>query len=280
MTPALRWGLFWRALFIQACWNYEGMQNVGFAFAIFPALRAAYDGEELGASCARHLEFFNTQPFMASFALGLTARMESERSAAPQPQREVMATRIASIKKAMASPLAAIGDRLFWGTLRPFTLVLTLCMCWALGMRHWVAGRVDAELAAQFNFTQTRMIVALLFGMLVYNAAALWIRWAGLGHGYNCGASGACGLDFVNWQGVIKRLKVAGFVTTVFLFVLKLWSFVQVELSAPVRRQDIILYCLFPAVIAATVLLLQRGWHIVRIYIAAVLVSAVARLIA
>jgi len=34
--------VFWRSLFLQAAWNPHGMQNLGFAFAMQPALRELY----------------------------------------------------------------------------------------------------------------------------------------------------------------------------------------------------------------------------------------------
>jgi len=55
-----------RQFLLQGCWNYEGMQNVGFAYAILPALREFYSNrpEEGLKAVKRHLEFFNTQPAM------------------------------------------------------------------------------------------------------------------------------------------------------------------------------------------------------------------------
>ncbi|HLO10406.1 MAG TPA: PTS system mannose/fructose/sorbose family transporter subunit IID, partial [Desulfobacteria bacterium] len=43
-APAMRSrSAVWRRQFLlQGCWNYEGMQNVGFAYAILPALRDFY----------------------------------------------------------------------------------------------------------------------------------------------------------------------------------------------------------------------------------------------
>ncbi len=34
--------VFIRSFFVQALWNYERMQNIGFAFAVEPFLRRAY----------------------------------------------------------------------------------------------------------------------------------------------------------------------------------------------------------------------------------------------
>ena len=40
--PATLARCFWRCLFLQAAWNRRGMQNLGFAYAVDPALRALY----------------------------------------------------------------------------------------------------------------------------------------------------------------------------------------------------------------------------------------------
>ncbi len=42
VPPAILARVFWRCLFLQAAWNRRGMQNLGFAYAIDPALRALY----------------------------------------------------------------------------------------------------------------------------------------------------------------------------------------------------------------------------------------------
>jgi PTS system mannose-specific IID component len=34
--------VFWRSLFLQASWNPRGMQNLGFDYAMGPALEALY----------------------------------------------------------------------------------------------------------------------------------------------------------------------------------------------------------------------------------------------
>ena len=63
--------VFWRCLFLQAAWNRRGMQNLGFAYAIEPALDALYaDPARREEALARHLGFFNCHPYMAAAILG------------------------------------------------------------------------------------------------------------------------------------------------------------------------------------------------------------------
>jgi mannose/fructose/N-acetylgalactosamine-specific phosphotransferase system component IID len=82
-----------RQFLLQGCWNYEGMQNVGFAYSILPALRDRYEGrpEEFSRALKRHLEFFNTHPAMAAVILGAAIRLE-ERVAGGEADPRAIAT--------------------------------------------------------------------------------------------------------------------------------------------------------------------------------------------
>src|SRR6202158_716611 len=63
--------VFLRSLFLQASWNPQGMQNLGLAYALFPALKELYPNQdELMAAVRRHLSFFNTHPYVAAALLG------------------------------------------------------------------------------------------------------------------------------------------------------------------------------------------------------------------
>ncbi len=107
--------VFWRSLFLQASWNPRGMQNVGFAYAIAPALTDLYpDPAERARAAARHLEFFNCHPYMAAAILGGAVRLE-ERVA----NGEATPQSVSAFKSALGPPFAALGDGFFWLALRP-----------------------------------------------------------------------------------------------------------------------------------------------------------------
>jgi len=109
-------GIFWRSFFIQASWSYDRLQSLGFAFALLPALRRLYpDREELASRLAVHTEYFNTQPYLASFILGAAARAEEERASGRDPDLDVT-----ELKTNLMAPLGALGDSFFWGSLKPF----------------------------------------------------------------------------------------------------------------------------------------------------------------
>lgn len=126
-TPVRRVGrvtllrVLWRSFFFQAACNYERMQNVGFAFCILPALTRLYRGEDLKRAMARHLEFFNSHPYMADALLGATVRLEEDLAAG-----KVTEDRIQGFKSTMMGPMAAIGDSFFWASLKPFAAALAV----------------------------------------------------------------------------------------------------------------------------------------------------------
>ena len=111
-----RLAVAWRSTFIQGSWNYERMQNGGWAFSMIPAIKKVYKTkEERSAALKRHLEFFNTHPYIASPILGVTLALEEER-ANGAPVDDVA---IQGVKVGMMGPLAGVGDPVFWFTVRP-----------------------------------------------------------------------------------------------------------------------------------------------------------------
>ncbi len=105
-----------RANLLQAAWNYERQQGLGWAFSLKPALEELYpDAETRRDRLAEHTAYFNTQPTLASLALGAVAAVEEQRASGSGPDAEG----IARIKGTLGSALAALGDRLFWFSLRP-----------------------------------------------------------------------------------------------------------------------------------------------------------------
>ena len=77
LTVADRRSVMLRSTFLQGSWNYERMQNGGWCYAIIPAIKRLYTTkEEQAAALKRHLEFFNTQPYVASPVMGVTLALE------------------------------------------------------------------------------------------------------------------------------------------------------------------------------------------------------------
>lgn len=116
LTKNDRLNVMWRSQFLQGSWNYERMQNGGWAYTLLPVLKKLYTNEEdQKLALQRHLEFFNTHPYVAAPIVGVTLALEEER-ANGAPVDDVA---IQGVKVGMMGPLAGVGDPVFWFTLRP-----------------------------------------------------------------------------------------------------------------------------------------------------------------
>jgi hypothetical protein len=204
--------VFFRSFFIQAGWSYERFQNLGFAFSLMPALRKLYaPGPSLNAAVLRHLAQFNTQPYMAGFILGNIIRMEE--ALARSPGEAGLEKKMLEVKAALASGFAAIGDRVFWGRLKPLTTQLCIAVWFLAGFYGWLfTGDLYPAAGHAFRPSTAALFGGPLAGMAVYSAFAVYLRWTGLKRGYACGGLSSCGFDALNWPGLIKALSVTGFV--------------------------------------------------------------------
>lgn len=157
-----RLAVAWRSTFIQGSWNYERMQNGGWAFSMIPAIKKLYKTkEERTAALKRHLEFFNTHPYIASPILGVTLALEEER-ANGAPVDDVA---IQGVKVGMMGPLAGVGDPVFWFTVRP------------------ILGALGASLALSGS------IVGPLLFFVVWNLIRIAFLWYTQEFGYKVGTS-------------------------------------------------------------------------------------------
>ncbi|WP_297281771.1 PTS system mannose/fructose/sorbose family transporter subunit IID [uncultured Anaerococcus sp.] len=105
-----------RHQFLQGTWNFERMQNGGWAYSLIPAIKALYkDKDSQSQALKRHLEFYNTHPYVSAPVLGVTLAMEEERANGTP----IDDAAINGVKVGMMGPLAGVGDPVFWFTLRP-----------------------------------------------------------------------------------------------------------------------------------------------------------------
>lgn len=112
--------MVWRSMNLQASFNYERMQAAGWLWGILPGLEKIHTNkEDLSASMAHNLEFFNTHPFLVTFVMGIVLSLE---------QQKADINTIRSVRVAAMGPLGGIGDALFWFTLVPITAGITANM--------------------------------------------------------------------------------------------------------------------------------------------------------
>ena len=161
ITKGDRIKVWWRSTFLQGSWNYERMQNGGWAYTLIPALKRLYHTkEDRSAALKRHLEFFNTHPYLASPILGVTMALEEERAnGAPIDDKAIQ-----GVKIGMMGPLAGIGDPVFWFTVRP------------------ILGALGASLAASGN------ILGPLIFFIAWNAIRMAFLWYTQEFGYKAGS--------------------------------------------------------------------------------------------
>lgn len=156
-----RLAVAWRSTFIQGSWNYERMQNLGWAYALIPAIKKLYTSkEDRAAALKRHLEFFNTHPYVAAPIIGVTLALEEERANGA----EIDDTAIQGVKIGMMGPLAGVGDPVFWFTVRP--------ILGALGASLAMAGNIVGPLLFFFGWNIIRMAFLWYTQELGYKAGS------------------------------------------------------------------------------------------------------------
>jgi mannose/fructose/N-acetylgalactosamine-specific phosphotransferase system component IID len=173
-----------RANLLQAAWNFERQQGLGWAFALAPALARLYPERTLRLErLAEHTAYFNTQPTLASLALGAAIRAEEQRAAGRGD-----AASMARLKAALGSTLAAAGDRLFWFTLRPFAAAAGVLLALARPQEPWGA----------------------LTLWLLYALPHLGLRFAGVVWGYAAGPAVLTGRLRDRLEHTVRWLAVIG----------------------------------------------------------------------
>ena len=152
--------MYMRSTFLLGSFNFERMQAMGFCVTMIPAIKRLYDKkEDQAAALKRHLEFFNTQPWIGSAIMGVTAAMEEKRAnGAPIDDGA-----ISGVKVGLMGPLAGVGDPIYWGTAR---IILA-----ALG----------ASLAQDGN------ILGPLLFFVGINLIRILTRWYSMSYGYEKG---------------------------------------------------------------------------------------------
>ncbi|AJF31156.1 PTS mannose/fructose/sorbose transporter family subunit IID [Clostridium botulinum] len=183
LTKRDRISVWFRSFFLQGSWNYERMQNGGWAFAMIPAIKKLYKTkEERSEALKRHLEFFNTHPYVASPVLGVTLALEEER-ANGMPVEDAT---IQGVKVGMMGPLAGIGDPVFWFTVRP------------------ILGALGATLAMSGN------ILGPIIFFLAWNIIRMAFMWYTQEFGYKAGSRISDDLSGNLLQDITKGASILG----------------------------------------------------------------------
>ncbi len=158
------------------------MQGLGFAYAIAPL--AAERGErgqpEASALLARHLQRFNTHPYLAAPLIGSVTRLEIENRS----------SEVNDLKNALMGPYAAIGDSFFWSSLRPLSGIAAVC------------------------FAFKGILLAPLLFLALYTPAHLWVRIRGFITGWQQGKNG---IEFIRRLDLPEKSRWTRWCSTVLL---------------------------------------------------------------
>ena len=183
LSKSDRQKVWWRSQFLQGSWNYERMQNLGWAYSLIPAIKKLYTNkEDQAAALERHLEFFNTHPYVAAPIMGVTLALEEERANGV----EIDDAAIQGVKIGMMGPLAGIGDPVFWFTVRP------------------ILGALGASLAASGN------IVGPLLFFFGWNAIRMAFLWYTQEFGYRAGSEITKDMSGGILQDITKGASILG----------------------------------------------------------------------
>ena len=183
LSKADRRSVMLRSQFLQGSWNYERMQNGGWAYSLIPALKKLYPNkDDASAALKRHLEFFNTHPYIAAPILGVTLALEEERANGVQ----IDDAAIQGVKVGMMGPLAGIGDPVFWFTVRP------------------ILGAIAASLATGGS------VIAPLFFFFIWNIVRVAFLWYTQEFGYQKGSEITKDLSGGILQTITKGASILG----------------------------------------------------------------------
>ncbi|MGT2784608.1 PTS system mannose/fructose/sorbose family transporter subunit IID [Streptococcus merionis] len=217
LTKADRQKIWWRSQFLQGSWNYERMQNLGWAYTLIPAIKKLYSSkEDQAAALERHLEFFNTHPYVAAPIIGVTLALEEERAAGA----DIDDTAIQGVKIGMMGPLAGIGDPVFWFTVRP------------------ILGALGASLAQSGNIVGP---LIFFFGWNIIRMAFLWYTQE---FGYRSGKEITKDMSGGILQDITKGASILG------MFILGVlverWVSISFAVSLPAKQLSEGAYVTFP----------------------------------
>ncbi len=231
MNFKLQLALFLRSFFLQTGWNYRKYQNIGLTFVMWPFLKKLYhnDPDALPSVLIRYLQNFNSHPVMASFCFGALARQEeaiAKTKTAKEMEQQIILW--AEIKRGLSITTASIGDRLFWGTLKPLSLLAALFIWLVLGVNFF-------ETQLPPNPSLGYVFSAGIVAFVVFNAIALFVKWKGISLSYYNEDHRCFGLTRFHWNETIYHAKRLGLLFTIGMILIGVYYFMQTALVQNVQ---------------------------------------------
>ncbi|MBS4206562.1 PTS system mannose/fructose/sorbose family transporter subunit IID [Bacillus sp. FJAT-50079] len=154
--------IFWNSFMLEASYNYERQQALGFAIGMWPAIKRYHKTKEAQAEAlTRHMSIFNTTPHVVTTITGVATALEKEASEKPSFDKSI----INNVKVGLMGPFAGIGDSLFWGTIRIIAVGIGL------------------------SLAQQGSILGPILFLLLFNIPHMLVRYYGGVFGYKFGTS-------------------------------------------------------------------------------------------
>ncbi|WP_307739188.1 mannose/fructose/sorbose PTS transporter subunit IID [uncultured Parolsenella sp.] len=205
-----RFQVAWRHQFLQGSWNYERMQNGGWCYSLIPAIKKLYSSkDDQVKALKRHLEFYNTHPYVSAPVMGVTLALEEERANG----MAVTDTAIQGVKVGMMGPLAGVGDPVFWYTVRP------------------ILGALGASLALSGSLAGP-----ILF-FVAWNVIRIAFLWYSQEFGYNAGSNIAKDLS----GGLLRKVTEGASILGMFIIGALVERWVSIKFTpvvAQIPQQD------------------------------------------
>ena len=169
---------------INAAMTARGMQQIGLAYVLEPALRELYpEPQAFARAMSRYAGHSNTHPFMIPLFVGILLSLEQAIAKGTLPEGALN-----SVRETLATTLSALGDSFFSGTLLPLWSLLSISLLLA-------------------GFTNIAMLLAvILFGSLLLFRSICFV--SGLRYGLTTLAR-LRKLNLINWVDRLKMVNAA-----------------------------------------------------------------------
>ncbi|MBA4397071.1 MAG: hypothetical protein C0394_06790 [Syntrophus sp. (in: bacteria)] len=221
--------IFLRSLSIQSSFNFWRMQNIGFAFAVIPLIKSAgMDAAQASELLKRHLQLFNTHPYLTGPTLGAVVKMEEEAKDGRL---------VSDLKVTLMGPYAAMGDTFFWGAWRPF-----------------------AAIGAVVLMMESVSWAPLIF-LFLYNPLHFYVRVQGFVEGYRRGMRGIDFIGRLNLPGLAGKIR---WITVMLLGILTMLLF-HSSGNAYAVVPELLRGFLFLGVILLCFMMITRGISVMKI---------------
>ncbi|MDQ0360263.1 PTS system mannose/fructose/sorbose family transporter subunit IID [Breznakia pachnodae] len=170
--------IFFKSFGLEGPFIYSRLQSIGYCRAMLPAIEKIYtDQKDQSDAINRHLEFFNSNPELSTFIMGISASMEEQNA----QDKSFDASSINNVKAGLMGPIAGIGDSFWWGIVKT----------------------VAAGIGCQFAM-QGSILGPILF-LLVFNIPHWLIRYILTFKGYELGHKV---LEMMSKSNIIEKISL------------------------------------------------------------------------